>query len=819
MFSIQSSNRSKSFVCSISIVLLGVVGQVQPSFALAPVIIGPYSVSVSTQPAVVPVGSADVILKITDPNGKPVKDADVRAIAKMPGMPMGEREQVAVPQSEAGVYKASATFPMRGSYEIGITITSEGKTAQGMAELVTGQDTSIGGTGFPTIPVLLIVLVVCLAVFTLYRMNKTGQRVERDKLLTRPVVTGLLILVVGLVVATYVVRTQRREGAMTPLEAQGMEMNTPAPPRATPVELTTVTHRTIESTVNYFGQAVGYVELDVAPRVTGILTWMPYYAGDRVKAGQLLAKLDTTQADPLVAERRAAAVMAVQDSGIAGGELTQSERAVDEAESAYVGARGAVDEARASLDAARQDRDNMDAEVLAAQSSVEDANAQIQGSQADQDYWRGQIGRTRELLKAGVISGEEFKRDQAQATNADAKVRQTQAALDRAKSEVKSKQAAVRRADAMIRAAESKMRQSQSAAEAAQARIRSAQAGVSVAHRKVSRANAGAAQGRAFVTAATATQGYSRLAAQTEGVITQRLISPGSLVNPGQPILRVAKISPVRIQVNVPESDVANMNVGGKMVIRGQGRAGNPVQAKITSIAPSVDPAARTAVVEALIANTDGRFVPGSYVSVDIATGEHRNSLAIASDAIHQTNTVRAESGATTQSAYVWAAEASGSAKQYTVHRVTVTTGLASADYTEILSGLRDGQQVVTQGGEYLKEGGQAVASSSPESVAPGHHHAGMAEMDARKAQTATVEVFTTEYSPAVLNLKAGIPADITFIRRADKTCGGTVVFPDYGIKKTLPMNTPTTVHITPRKGEFRFTCAMNMFAGKLVVR
>ena len=49
--------------------------------------------------------------------------------------------------------------------------------------------------------------------------------------------------------------------------------------------------QTIESTVSYTGSAVSFVDQDVYPRVTGWITWMPFYPGDRVRKGQLLAMI------------------------------------------------------------------------------------------------------------------------------------------------------------------------------------------------------------------------------------------------------------------------------------------------------------------------------------------------------------------------------------------------------------------------------------------------------------------------------------------------------------------------------------------------
>lgn len=84
--------------------------------------------------------------------------------------------------------------------------------------------------------------------------------------------------------------------------------------------------------------------------------------------------------------------------------------------------------------------------------------------------------------------------------------------------------------------------------------------------------------------------------------------------------------------------------------------------------------------------------------------------------------------------------------------------------------------------------------------------------------QTVTVEVNSKGFEPSSLKLKAGAPAKLTFIRKTDETCAKEVLIKDYGISRKLPLDEPVTVEFTPRKGEFTFTCGMNMFKSKLIV-
>jgi Cu+-exporting ATPase len=70
------------------------------------------------------------------------------------------------------------------------------------------------------------------------------------------------------------------------------------------------------------------------------------------------------------------------------------------------------------------------------------------------------------------------------------------------------------------------------------------------------------------------------------------------------------------------------------------------------------------------------------------------------------------------------------------------------------------------------------------------------------------------------VSVRAGSPAQITFVRTTDKTCATEVVFPSLNIQRALPLNQPVTIAFTPSaSGEIGFVCGMNMLRGTIVVQ
>jgi plastocyanin domain-containing protein len=96
----------------------------------------------------------------------------------------------------------------------------------------------------------------------------------------------------------------------------------------------------------------------------------------------------------------------------------------------------------------------------------------------------------------------------------------------------------------------------------------------------------------------------------------------------------------------------------------------------------------------------------------------------------------------------------------------------------------------------------------------------GLAQTKKAEPQTAKVTINSEGFQPGTINLKANVPAKITFLRQASDSCATEVLIPDYKIKKELPLNKAVDVEFTPTKsGELAFTCGMSMYRGKIVVK
>lgn len=75
-------------------------------------------------------------------------------------------------------------------------------------------------------------------------------------------------------------------------------------------------------------------------------------------------------------------------------------------------------------------------------------------------------------------------------------------------------------------------------------------------------------------------------------------------------------------------------------------------------------------------------------------------------------------------------------------------------------------------------------------------------------------------YSPDVISIPKGKTTKLNFIRKDPSSCLEEVVLGDFKIRRHLPLNQKITIELAPqRSGEFVYTCGMNMYHGKIIVR
>ena len=200
-------------------------------------------------------------------------------------------------------------------------------------------------------------------------------------------------------------------------------------------------------------------------------------------------------------------------------------------------------------------------------------------------------------------------------------------------------------------------------------------------------------------------------------------VNPGQYVNPGDKIVTLQTIDPIYVDFNLPQKSVGELEVGQVVNVTTDGFAGVTFPGKITAISPKVDTTTRNVVVEATFSNPKRQLLPGMFANASVQVGDKKHYLTLPQTAITYNpygstvfvvmtaDEAAAAARAKSNGASAPAAAASGSG--LVVQQAFVTTGETRGDQVAILSGLKEGQQVVTSGQVKLKNGTSIVIDNS----------------------------------------------------------------------------------------------------------
>ncbi|NGY04143.1 efflux RND transporter periplasmic adaptor subunit [Solimonas terrae] len=131
------------------------------------------------------------------------------------------------------------------------------------------------------------------------------------------------------------------------------------------------------------------------------------------------------------------------------------------------------------------------------------------------------------------------------------------------------------------------------------------------------------AAARANVDRLAATQGFQRIVAPFDGVVTSRSTDVGALISAGggsgPELFTVADTHKLRVYVQVPQSYIASIRIGQTATMTVPEYPGREFSAKIESTAQAISAASGGTLVQLAVDNTDGDLLPGGYADVSLA--------------------------------------------------------------------------------------------------------------------------------------------------------------------------------------------------------
>jgi len=242
--------------------------------------------------------------------------------------------------------------------------------------------------------------------------------------------------------------------------------------------------------------------------------------------------------------------------------------------------------------------------------------------------------------------------------------RQAAAAVEQAKAQLENARLNLQRNDQLFQrgiAAGKEVEDARTALAAAQSALEQATAALNIAERNVERA---------------------AVRSPIAGQVVKRMVSVGEQVDgtAAQPIAQIANLDRVELAANIPSEYLSRVTLDMTATITTDAFPQRTFDGKVIAIAPAVDATTNATLSRIRITNANRQLKVGMFAQARIALAEHANALVVPPPAL-----VRGNQGA---AVYVVSDDLA--------QRTEVEVGLEKPDAVEILSGVKEGDTVLT---------------------------------------------------------------------------------------------------------------------------
>ncbi len=135
-----------------------------------------------------------------------------------------------------------------------------------------------------------------------------------------------------------------------------------------------------------------------------------------------------------------------------------------------------------------------------------------------------------------------------------------------------------------------------------------------------------------------ALKGFAKIVAPFDGVVTNRSVDVGALINEGaqssSPLFTVADVHQIRVYVSVPQNYSAEIRPGVTATLSLPEYPGRAFTASLSTTADAINQQSNALLVEFLANNADGALKPGGYAQVAIHLAASRNVLSVPASAL-----------------------------------------------------------------------------------------------------------------------------------------------------------------------------------------
>jgi multidrug efflux system membrane fusion protein len=384
------------------------------------------------------------------------------------------------------------------------------------------------------------------------------------------------------------------------------------------VSVTKITKAPSNTHLDLPGNITASDQTAINARANGYLRRWYVDIGDHVKAGQVLALIETPDTDQQVKQAQA--------------QMEGSAASVQQSHANFAMMQANAEEAQANLSRsgasyqqAKTDLARAKAAVAQGQQAVAQQRAQVKSAQASADLAKATADRYAYLVKQGAIDQQTADQQATAYKTNQANVEALQASLSASQANVVALQQAVHSSEANVKAFADGIRASQSALDAAKANAQASKAGITSAVATLS-------SNQANLQRYNVLQGFQQVVAPFDGIITARNAEVGALVSAAgnvstnddsganssstAALFSISRTDTVRIFVSVPQPFVDLLQPGQSADVTVQSLGSTPFRGKIMRNASALDAQSRTLSTEIRVSNPKGLLRPGMFATV-----------------------------------------------------------------------------------------------------------------------------------------------------------------------------------------------------------
>jgi len=179
------------------------------------------------------------------------------------------------------------------------------------------------------------------------------------------------------------------------------------------------------------------------------------------------------------------------------------------------------------------------------------------------------------------------------------------------------------------------------------------------------------------------------VAAPLRGTVIDRQVGPGQYIQAGaaNPVFTIGDLSTVWLVANVRQQDAAQVRRGQPVEVTVAALPGRRIAARVTQVAPAIDPATHRLAVRASVDNPDGALKPEMFATFRIVTGSASSAPAVPDSAVIYEG----------DSARLWVVDPDGSLAPR-----AIVTGRSDGGLIEVVQGIAPGQRIVAAGSLFI---------------------------------------------------------------------------------------------------------------------